>query len=128
MTQRHWCFTWYPNENLDGEEAEPDVIDPSEWPHIRYAIWQLEQCPDTGRIHYQGKFQDTLFGSNLIVYSCFLKVTFNLHSPSGLQAYNHYLKFLEHIGNHVEELQSKLATIVENPNPESTDLGSTALL
>jgi len=40
---RHWCFTWYENR----------------WPawipdKMIYLVYQVEQCPDTGRPHIQG--------------------------------------------------------------------------
>jgi len=27
---------------------------PEEWPDVSYVCWQLETCPDTGNLHYQG--------------------------------------------------------------------------
>lgn len=37
----------------DGIEAG-DVLDPSLWPDVHYAVWQLEMCPETSRLHLQG--------------------------------------------------------------------------
>lgn len=43
MSGRNWCFTEY------------QVDTPLEWPEfVRYAVYQLERCPDTGRLHFQG--------------------------------------------------------------------------
>lgn len=52
MTCRNICFTAYPN--LD----DPEDLD-LDHPLIRYYIYQLEECPKTGRIHYQGYMELT---------------------------------------------------------------------
>jgi len=47
---RHWCFTAYSLPEPDGSGfSVPDT-------HIDfvYCVYQAEQCPDTGRLHYQG--------------------------------------------------------------------------
>ena len=41
---RNYCFTLH-KETLPTLEFPEDV---------RYAIWQTEKCPETGRLHYQG--------------------------------------------------------------------------
>lgn len=45
---RHYCFTWF------SDVAEPENID---WDKVRYAIYQKERCPRTGREHFQGYCQ-----------------------------------------------------------------------
>lgn len=35
-------------------EEQLRVLDPSQWPHCKYAIWQLEAAPTTGQLHLQG--------------------------------------------------------------------------
>lgn len=53
MSLRHACFTiFFPNDHVTAYDTATGVfknLDP-----IRYAIWQLERCPDTDRIHVQG--------------------------------------------------------------------------
>lgn len=42
-----WCFTLH--------SPTPDANDhPKNWQGYKYLIYQLEQCPDTGRYHWQG--------------------------------------------------------------------------
>ncbi len=42
---RSWCITSFNTEGFkDRIEAQPK---------IKYAVWQLERCPDTGRLHVQ---------------------------------------------------------------------------
>lgn len=36
------------------EEDDLRLLDPSLWNHCSFAVWQLEQCPETARLHYQG--------------------------------------------------------------------------
>jgi len=36
------------------EEAGFTLLDPSLWPDVYYCVYQLESCPDTGRLHFQG--------------------------------------------------------------------------
>ena len=42
---RNYCFTLHAETLPTLEFPEDDV---------RYAIWQTEKCPETGRLHYQG--------------------------------------------------------------------------
>lgn len=44
MGSRHFCFTSYKLEILPKDIYDGD---------IRYLVWQLERCPDTGNLHYQ---------------------------------------------------------------------------
>lgn len=47
-------FTWYPeDENYEGKRK--DMID---WLNeiAKKAVWQIEECPSTKRLHFQGKF------------------------------------------------------------------------
>jgi len=46
---RHIMFTVF----ADGE-SELLQLDPSTWPHCRFAVWQMELCPETNRPHFQG--------------------------------------------------------------------------
>lgn len=43
----HWCFTAWP-------EDEGAFIDFASWDGCYYGIYQLEKCPDTGKLHFQG--------------------------------------------------------------------------
>jgi len=50
---RNVVFTQFlPDNYLPGEE--PPLLDPSTWKDCSYCIYQLEMCPQTGRLHYQG--------------------------------------------------------------------------
>jgi len=40
----HWCFTWH----------EADIIPTWVPERMRYLVYQLERCPDTGKLHFQG--------------------------------------------------------------------------
>lgn len=54
---RNWCFTSYAvEEKLDWEELS--------LAGVRYVVYQLEKCPDTGRMHYQG-YMETKKGKRL---------------------------------------------------------------
>lgn len=46
MQARTWCFTVFADE-------QNDCLNPEHWPHMRYAVWQLE-LSESGREHYQG--------------------------------------------------------------------------
>lgn len=48
-------------------EEQLRVLDPTLWPHARYAVWQLEMAPTTGQLHYQGyvEFDTTMSLSTL---------------------------------------------------------------
>lgn len=43
---RNFCLTVYPPD-------QNDQLDPELWDNCRYFVWQMECCPDTGRVHYQ---------------------------------------------------------------------------
>ena len=49
MQARTWCFTVFPSEEADKEDA----LNPELWSHMRYCIFQLE-LSESGRLHYQG--------------------------------------------------------------------------
>jgi len=40
----HWCFTWYETDKNPIWLAEK----------MKYLVYQLERCPSTGKLHYQG--------------------------------------------------------------------------
>lgn len=50
MRARNATFTQF----LRDDQEEGDYLDVSSWPDVAYCAWQLEQCPDTGRLHWQG--------------------------------------------------------------------------
>lgn len=56
MRLRNWCFTLFIEENESEEEFKDRC--PSLFEHcgsdIRYAVWQLERCPSTSKMHVQG--------------------------------------------------------------------------
>lgn len=41
-------------QHLDTSSCSGGVLTADEWPDVAYACWQLEACPDTGGLHYQG--------------------------------------------------------------------------
>lgn len=47
---RNAMFTQF----LETSSASGGVLIPDEWPDVAYCTWQLESCPDTGELHYQG--------------------------------------------------------------------------
>jgi len=47
---RNAVFTQFLRDDIENG----DVLDPSGWKDVKYAIWQLEMCPSTGRLHLQG--------------------------------------------------------------------------
>lgn len=67
-SQRSFVFTLF-------DESKDDIII-SNFEHIKYMIYQLEQCPITFRLHYQGyielkekrtfNFMKTLFSNNSV--------------------------------------------------------------
>lgn len=56
---RYWCFTWFRPSLTEPCEADPLEAIRSKFPerHVVYAIYQLEKCPETGRLHLQGFIQ-----------------------------------------------------------------------
>jgi len=50
---RNVVFTQFLPDNYQPGE-EPTLLDPSTWKDCSYCIYQLEICPKTGRLHYQG--------------------------------------------------------------------------
>lgn len=57
---RNLCFTLF-HDQVD-ETADDfffPLLDPSLWPDCKYCVYQLERCPDTGRLHYQGYVEFT---------------------------------------------------------------------
>jgi len=53
--KRNWCFTTFalPDEEGDGFQM------PDKHEHFRYGVMQIEECPETGRLHYQGYLEFT---------------------------------------------------------------------
>jgi len=56
MRVRNCCFTAHlANFMLNAEgEAIFEQLDFSQNPVVTFAVWQLEQAPETGRYHFQG--------------------------------------------------------------------------
>jgi len=50
---RNYMFTIFTGAN-DRYELETDIFDAEALKFVKYAIWQLEKCPDTDRLHLQG--------------------------------------------------------------------------
>ncbi|AUM61711.1 Rep [uncultured virus] len=48
MALRHWCITVFDIENFYVD------LDQDQWKDIRYLVYQIEKCPDTGKEHIQG--------------------------------------------------------------------------
>lgn len=46
VRSRGWCFTWFNPPRVQLWTALPEGV--------LYAVWQLEKCPTTGRLHLQG--------------------------------------------------------------------------
>lgn len=53
---RNWCFTIF---LIEGDEDGSLSLTNFPWPDLRYGLYQLERCPDTGRLHLQGYAQFT---------------------------------------------------------------------
>jgi len=51
---RNLTFTVFP-----ANQENFQLLDPSLWPDCIYAVYQLEMCPDTSRLHYQGYVEFT---------------------------------------------------------------------
>lgn len=51
MKGRNFCFTYHLPEDPQGDRG---LLDPDTWEHCTFVVYQLEMCPDTGRLHYQG--------------------------------------------------------------------------
>ena len=47
---RNVMFTQF----LETSECDGGVLLPEEWPDVAYCVWQVETCPETGKLHYQG--------------------------------------------------------------------------
>lgn len=47
---RNWCWTIHLAEENNDESSVLD-LSPAD---CRYSVWQLERCPTTGRLHFQG--------------------------------------------------------------------------
>lgn len=62
---RNIMFTVFPS---DFEELR--LLDPSLWPHCKFAVWQLEMCPDTHRLHYQGYAEFAQPMSHIALHQC----------------------------------------------------------
>lgn len=54
---RNWCFTFF--------TVDKPLKD---WPeHVQYAIWQLERCKSTERLHFQGYVE---FSKKMTLFAC----------------------------------------------------------
>jgi len=65
-TNRNYCFTLYPGEDWGGSEDTADqfvrelfIPALSASPLFKFAVFQLERCPETGRLHLQGYLELT---------------------------------------------------------------------
>lgn len=57
---RRWCFTYQlPEQEAPLVAKLPCCGDLGHDPKVRYHIYQLEEAPDTGRLHYQGYVEFT---------------------------------------------------------------------
>lgn len=56
MLSRRWCFTSYAENICHGDLGGTGHVLPE---HARYAIFQRERCPETGRLHWQGYIEFT---------------------------------------------------------------------
>jgi len=55
---RNLTFTVFaPFDEQTQIEGELPLLDPSTFPDCTYCVYQLEMCPDTGRLHFQGYFE-----------------------------------------------------------------------
>lgn len=56
MGSRGWCFTLHKQDGEDHKDEEEKTYFHPQVNHasVIYAVWQEEECPDTGRIHLQG--------------------------------------------------------------------------
>jgi len=64
--QRNYCFTQYPGDDWSGSEDTADqfvrelfIPALSASPLFKFAVFQLERCPETGRLHLQGYLELT---------------------------------------------------------------------
>lgn len=53
---RNWCFTLHLTQQEEDNYADlpHERLATKLGEGLRYAVWQLERCPSTGRLHYQG--------------------------------------------------------------------------
>jgi hypothetical protein len=57
---RAYCFTWFPPGGIPDDPSDAAAIAaagervPQLGDGVRYVCWQIERCPDTGRVHLQG--------------------------------------------------------------------------
>lgn len=58
MRARNYCFTFHYPEDVKEEDIDGSkyII---EHDKLRYAVWQLERCPSSGRLHLQGYVEYT---------------------------------------------------------------------
>ncbi len=54
MVSRNWSWTYFPTET-DLDFSPPDSV--TEDNALKYGIYQLEICPDSGQLHVQGYFE-----------------------------------------------------------------------
>ncbi len=51
MTSRSWCWTFFASIDINVDEIKAGLEGIR---NHRYSMFQLESCPDTERLHYQG--------------------------------------------------------------------------
>lgn len=52
---RRWCFTYFWVEDREEKDCTADApLFIKDHERIKYAVWQLERCPETRRLHLQG--------------------------------------------------------------------------
>lgn len=52
VPRRAWCFTVH-ETGFEKEDGTGFVV-PNDHEHFKYCVYQMEACPDTGSLHYQG--------------------------------------------------------------------------
>ncbi len=57
--RRNWCFTLHLPDDTEYERTSANRYLEIDKPTVRYAVWQLETCPSTGRLHLQGYIEFT---------------------------------------------------------------------
>jgi len=43
------CFV-----ELPSDDSQPPLLKTSDWPDVKYCVYQVEKCPKTNKLHYQG--------------------------------------------------------------------------
>lgn len=91
---RNVCFTAY--------GTRPDfvrLLDPEDWPHCTYLVYQLEQCKRTGRLHLQGyaEFDSQMSFQTLHTYAGLETAHFEARRGTQKQAMDYCKKEDSHI-------------------------------